>query len=66
MKDINGKEFEICPGEIRNGPAALRYKAQRFRAQADALEILADQIDGTLSEEADAVVFALVQDFKPF
>ena len=59
MKDVNGKDFEPCPGEKRKGPAALRQEARRLRLRADLLDALADQTDGTLSEEADAMLFVL-------
>lgn len=63
-KDINGKEFDICPGEIRKGPAALRNEASRLRGKADLLDMLADQTDGAISEGADLMLYALIENAK--
>ncbi|MBT3042244.1 MAG: hypothetical protein KME67_05220 [Candidatus Thiodiazotropha sp. (ex Codakia orbicularis)] len=60
MKDVNGNEFIPCPGETRKGPGALRHEAQRLRHKADLLDMLADQTDGTLNEEADAMLYVLL------
>lgn len=60
MLDVNGNEFTPCPGETRKGPGALRGEAQRLRQKADLLDMLADQTDGTLSEDADMMLFALL------
>lgn len=60
MKDVNGNEFEPCQGETRKGPGALRQEAHRLRIKADLLDALADQTDGTLSEDADTMLWALV------
>lgn len=59
MKDVNGIFFDPCKGEVRKGPAALRQEAHRLRAKADLLDALADQTDGTLSQEADTMLFVL-------
>lgn len=61
MIDVNGREFEPCPGETRKGPAALRREAQRLRIKADLLDELADQTDGALSDEADTMLFVLAE-----
>lgn len=60
MKDSNGNDFDPCPGETRKGPGALRHEAHRLRAKADLLDMLADQTDGTLSEDADMMLYALM------
>lgn len=60
MKDISGNDFEPCPGETRMGPGALRQEAHRLRIKADLLDKLADQTDGTLSGEADFMLYALI------
>lgn len=65
MKDVNGNDFKPCKGETRKAPAALRHEAQRLRFKADLLDKLADQTDGTLSEEADMMLFALAGAMPP-
>lgn len=62
MRDVNGCGFEPCRGEERKAPAALRREAHRLRLRANLLDALADQTDGTLSEEADAALFFLAQE----
>lgn len=62
MKDVNGKEIDVCGGETRKAPGMLRREAERLRRRASMLDELADQTDGTLSTDADTMLYVLLRD----